>query len=154
MNNPTPAPLHDDGGRLVWRVSTGYPKLTWACKAAGLDNNAVVFDTLAPDTDLSEANAWLEFPSFFCNDRKLFVFVLAYLVRRAEQFTVSIRQRVPGKRDQDAFMNIYPRLDAVTLKILNEIDPAHAATIKDLNWRIETVFERLRKQVTIQKPQR
>jgi len=138
---PTVAP------RTVWRVTVGFTYLREACRKTGIDPNAVVVEQIQPRHKADAAEAYLEFPTYFCDTRHKFVLLLAQLVRRNLPLEVSLRQIAPKTEELISFARIYPRMDDEIRRLLMQIDPQMAHTMADLNARIETVFERLRRKL-------
>jgi len=139
-----PIQMHVDDRRLVFRVRCHPQYLNQAARIIGLNPNAVVIDDPeALTTALGSRSATIDYPSFFCTQRS-FVLVLAFLARRAQPFEIVLLYSTEPNQEINNYAMIFPALDAHTLEILRQIDPAAATEMDDLNRRIETVLARLK----------
>lgn len=130
--------------QLVFTVRCHPQFLYQAAKTIGLNLNAVVqedHDHALGDWGTRQAS--VSFPSFFC-DQRLFVLVLAFLVRRGQPFEVVLTHKSPIKGEADSYAMIFPALDDHTMAILRSIDPNAADQMADLNQRIDVVLNRIR----------
>lgn len=143
----TETPLPTVAPRTVWRVTVAFAYLREACRKTGIDPNAVVVEQIQPRHRADAAEAYLEFPTYFCDTRQKFVMLLAQLVRRNLPLEVSLRQIVPRTEELLSFARIYPKMDDEIRQLLMQIDPQIARSVDDLNARIETVFERMRRKL-------
>lgn len=145
-------PLHDEDESEIgniWRIKCHKEYLAEACRFAGLDPRAAMLQDNVDPHDRHQDDYFVEFPSPYCRTRAEFVYLLADLSRRGVNFELVVRQVEPETNRTLHYTRLYPRLSQHTLDLLWQIDPPKAAAIAETGERIEAVFERMRKELSL-----
>ncbi|GEM_PF-2227461 len=128
-----------DGMPLVrrWSLEAAAAPLIEACRRIGLDINAVRYAG-------TQSGARVVMPSFFCQEPRDWLAVLAQLAERGETFTITLVETPPDDTDTTvSLLRLFPRVDPVTLEMLAHFSPDRAAVAADFGARIEEAFRHL-----------